>query len=167
MKTEIYWISGPWPGRLAIVPRPRGGDWLEDEIRFWRESGFDVIVSLLMQDEIIELGLEQEKTWCKDNGIRFLQFSVPDRGVPVSREALVDLIAGLEKDLKAGKNIAVHCRQGIGRSSLIAASLLISAGQEPEAAWDHISVARRCSVPDTVEQRDWVNDQGHIFNVKT
>ena len=36
MHTELYWIPGPWLGRLAIMPRPRGGDWLEDEIRSWR-----------------------------------------------------------------------------------------------------------------------------------
>lgn len=39
METEIYWVPGPWPGRLGIIPRPRGGDWLGDEVRSWRASG--------------------------------------------------------------------------------------------------------------------------------
>lgn len=30
MRATLYWIDGVWPGRLAIVPRPRGDDWLED-----------------------------------------------------------------------------------------------------------------------------------------
>lgn len=35
MKSDLFWINGPWPGRLAIMPRPRSGDWLEDEIQAW------------------------------------------------------------------------------------------------------------------------------------
>src|SRR4051794_18897663 len=32
MRSELFWIPVPFPGRLAIAPRPRGGDWLGDEI---------------------------------------------------------------------------------------------------------------------------------------
>jgi len=28
MLTELHWVDGPWPGRLAVAARPRGGDWL-------------------------------------------------------------------------------------------------------------------------------------------
>src|SRR5438445_5914218 len=52
MRTELFWIKGPWPGRLAIMPRPRDGDWLENEIQSWRRSGVDVVFSLLMADEM-------------------------------------------------------------------------------------------------------------------
>ena len=58
--------------------------------------------------------------------------------------------------LEAGQSVAVHCRQGIGRSSLIAALLLVSAGVDPEAALAQISQARGCAVPDTLGQRDWI-----------
>ena len=51
MKAELSIVDGPWPGRLAIVPRPRGGDWLEDEVRAWREAGVDIVVSALEADE--------------------------------------------------------------------------------------------------------------------
>ena len=44
----IYSIKGPWKGQLAIVPRPRGGDWLEDELRSWEEGGLDLIASSLL-----------------------------------------------------------------------------------------------------------------------
>jgi hypothetical protein len=32
MEVDIYWINIPGDGKLGIIPRPRGGDWLEDEI---------------------------------------------------------------------------------------------------------------------------------------
>ena len=47
MGTKVYWIAGPWQGRLGIVPRPRGADWLDDETRAWRDVGIDMVVSLL------------------------------------------------------------------------------------------------------------------------
>jgi hypothetical protein len=32
---------------LAIMPRPRAGDWLEDEIDQWQREGLKIVVSLL------------------------------------------------------------------------------------------------------------------------
>lgn len=29
MAARVFWIAGPWPGRLGIVPRPRGREWLD------------------------------------------------------------------------------------------------------------------------------------------
>ncbi len=156
MRTELYWISGPWPGRLAIVPRPRGGDWLADEVRSWRDAGLNVVVSLLTPEEIAEFELEQEENWCQVHGLQFHSFPIPDRGVPASRAALGDLVIGLEKALGASKGVAVHCRQGIGRSGLVTATLLVAAGEAPETALACISRARRRPVPDTLEQSDWV-----------
>ena len=43
--------------RLAIAPRPRGGDWLEDDVRLLQRAGVDVIVSALTPVEAEELGL--------------------------------------------------------------------------------------------------------------
>lgn len=156
MRTALYWISGPWPGRLAIVPRPRGGDWLADEVHSWRDASLDVVVSLLTPEEIAEFELEQEENWCQVHGLQFHSFPIPDRGVPASRTALVDLVISLEKALGASKGVAVHCRQGIGRSGLVTATLLVAAGEAPEIALEGISRARGRPVPDTLEQSDWV-----------
>lgn len=155
MRTALFWIAGPWPGRLAIAPRPRGGDWLEDEVRAWQQSGLDIVVSLLTPGEVAELELDKEEAWCQAHGIQFCAFPIADLGVPVSRQASVELINKLDKALSEGKNIAVHCRQGIGRSGLLAACLLIRSGKEPETAFERVSAARGCPVPETVEQWEW------------
>jgi predicted protein tyrosine phosphatase len=47
--------------------------------------------------------------------------------------ATLDFVRKLECFLADGKNVAIHCRQGIGRSALIAACVLV-AGVGPEAA---------------------------------
>lgn len=158
MRAEFFWIPGPWPGRLAILPRPRGGDWLEDEIQAWRRSGIDGIVSLLTPEENVDLALSDEGGLCRANGIQFFSFPITDRGVPPSREAFSDLVTKLAGQLAAGKSVAAHCRQGIGRSALVAVCLLVLSGSDPEAAMQQVGAARGCPVPETPEQRRWVTN---------
>jgi polymorphic toxin system DSP-PTPase phosphatase-like protein len=156
MATRAYWIEGPWRGRLAIVSRPRGGDWLDDEVCGWRESGIDVVVSFLTPAEAAEFALENEGEVCNAHGIRFVSFPIPDQEVPVSKQAAVVLVRDLEQALVEGKNVAVHCRQSIGRSATIATALLVAAGEEPRVAFEKIGKARGCKVPETAEQERWV-----------
>jgi protein-tyrosine phosphatase len=156
MRTELYWIDGVWPGRLAIMPRPRGGDWLEDEIQGWRRATVNVVVSLLTCEEQSELTLGEEEPLCRANGIAFVSFPIVDRSIPSSFEALSDQITKLAEQLANGKNIAVHCRQGIGRAALVAICLLTLAGVEPATAIVRVGAARGCSVPETQEQRRWI-----------
>jgi len=158
MRTELYWVTGPWSGRLAIMPRPRGGDWLEVEIQAWRQSAIDVILSLLTSDEVTDLGLADEADLSQANGIQFVSFPIADRGVPLSRVTFLDLVTKLAERLAVGKNIALHCRQGIGRSALVAICLLVLSGMELEAAIQQVGAARGCPVPETPEQRRWVAD---------
>lgn len=156
MRTELYWIDGPWPGRLAIMPRPRGGDWLEDEIISWQRLGINVIVSALTKEENAELDLMQEKEQCEKTGIEFLSIPIADRCVPLSAKDTWELARRLDQALAQGKKIAIHCRQGVGRAALLAACVLAASGVDPASAWERVAVARGCSVPDTSEQREWV-----------
>jgi len=51
----------------------------------------------------------------------------------------------------------MHCRQGIGRSGLIAAGLLIAKGVGSAEAVERISKARHAPVPETSDQRAWID----------
>lgn len=156
MIPKLHWIDWKWPGRLAISARPRGGDWLDDEVDGWRAAGIGTVVSLLTPPEVAELGLERELGLCLRNSLEFLSFPIMDREVPPSFAEAVQLIQRLEAALLGGRNVAIHCRQGIGRSGIIAAGLLVEAGLPPDEALMRISRARGLTVPDTPEQRDWV-----------
>ena len=158
MKTEAYLVPTPATGRLAILPRPRGGDWLADEVGAWRRAGVDAVVSLLTADEVADQGLNAAAAECRANGIEFLSLPIPDRGVPASRAAVADLVARLAGLVAGGKTAAVHCRQGIGRSAILAAGVLAALGVEAEAAIRAVGEARGRPVPETPEQRQWVTD---------
>jgi protein-tyrosine phosphatase len=156
MRTDLYWIPGPWPGRLAIMPRPRGGDWLEDEIRAWQRAGVSVVVSLLTDDEIAALELGDEQRHCESAGLWFYRLPIPDRGVPPKTDEFAALVASLDDRLANGAAVAIHCRQGIGRAALVAIALLVTGGTEVETAIRQASEARTCGVPETREQRQWL-----------
>jgi protein-tyrosine phosphatase len=152
----MYRILGPWVGRLAIVPRPRGGDWLTDEIDSWCDVGIDVVVSALERTEEDAFDLSREADLCREQGIEYIAFPIVDRGVPASVRTFDELIQRLDALLHSGKNVALHCRQSIGRAGMLAAGALIHAGQTPEQAFAAVSAARGVQVPETAEQRQWL-----------
>jgi protein-tyrosine phosphatase len=160
LKAQVYWIRGSWPGRLAIVPRPRGGDWLDEELRAWKNAGIDCVVSLLTPEEVSEFDLQNEAKACEAHAVLFLPFAIPDRGVPDSRREAAGLFERIYGLLSTGRTVAIHCRQGIGRSGLMAGCLLVLGGETPGDAIAKVSRDRGCEVPETPEQRRWLFDFG-------
>ena len=151
-----FWVENASPLKLAIVPRPRGGEWLEQDIRILRNDGIDILVSMLSPEESRELDLEQEKTVCSSAGVSFVNFPVPDRQVPPSRLGFLTFAQFVHKSASEGKSVGVHCRACIGRSSVLLATVMRLEGFSAKEAFERISVARGLSVPDTQEQAKWV-----------
>ena len=98
--------------------------------------------------------MDEEKL-SRAEGLEFHRLPIPDRGVPSSRSEVAALLNSVEAALQGGRNVTIHCRQGIGRSSLVAASLLVRAGETPDQAFEEIAEVRGVPVPETPEQRDW------------
>src|SRR5262245_61684867 len=114
MRAELYWVKRRGTGGLAVMPRPRGGDWLEDEARSMAGEGVNVLVCLLTRGESAQLGLEGEETCCDAAGLEFIAFPIADRGVPASFAAFDPLVEALAAHVANGRAVAVHCRAGIG-----------------------------------------------------
>jgi protein-tyrosine phosphatase len=148
---------------LAITPRPRGGDWLEVDLASLSERGINVLVSLLEFDEAAELGLTDESTCCATHGIEFLSLPVPDLGSPHDSETFVTAVINLARLLREGKRIAVHCRQSVGRSGLLAVAVAVASGLELSVAVETVSKARGVQVPETLTQLTWLRQhEGHL-----
>lgn len=155
--TNLYPITGPWADAdLATAACPRGGDWLADEIRAWKDCNIAVVVSALTRDEIRYREVEQEGDICGLLGLEFIHFPIGDRESPLSGHEVYALVGTLMEHLENDRSVVVHCRAGIGRASLLAACTLVRAGVSADDAFARISLARGIAVPDTREQHEWV-----------
>ncbi len=156
MTTQLPTIEGPWSGRLVVSPRPRGGDWLDDEMAAWHAAGIGTVVSLLTKGEEEEMELTREAAAAQAQGMRFLSLPIEDRSVPASRAETSALVAEISRALARGDNVVIHCRGGFGRAPLIAASVLSTVGISPDLAFKRIGAVRHSIVPETDQQREWV-----------
>jgi protein-tyrosine phosphatase len=156
MSVDVFWIPCDTLGRIGIATRPRGGDWLKEDIDSLHKAGTSLVVSMLTPDESLELQLEMEEKLCQDEGIDYQLVPIPDRGVPSNMRELAQLAHQWAKLLENGKNIIFHCRQGIGRSAMMVALVLVTRGTDVDSAFQIIEKARKRPVPDTEEQRTWV-----------
>src|SRR6202008_4581779 len=111
---------------------PRSGEWLRDEVSGWCNVGLSAVVSLLEASEVRELELHDEPVLCQSSKIEFISFPISDRGVPSSVRQTVQLVDRVVSMLRNGSSVAIHCRAGIGRSSLIGACVMLKLGFQRE-----------------------------------
>lgn len=154
MRPTLFTLDLPGPGRLSTMAKPRGADWLEDEMRGLRDAGVDVLVCALTPAEREELGLADEERAAGAAGLHYVCVPIPDRTVP-DLPGILPTLRQLAARLADGAHVVTHCRAGIGRASLLAAALLILNGTEADTAWAALEKARGLAVPDTPEQRTW------------
>jgi protein tyrosine phosphatase (PTP) superfamily phosphohydrolase (DUF442 family) len=146
MRPRLYTVTRAGAGRLSIMARPRGGDWLVEELYGLRRIGVEVLVCALTDVEQVELGLAEEATACTTAGLEFVAIPIPDRGVP-DEQALRSVLDRLHAAVTAGRHVVIHCRAGIGRASLLAGALLVGEGLDPEQAWQRLVRPGGCPFP--------------------
>lgn len=154
MKTRIFWIEE----NLGIMSRPLGGDDLQEEIIYWKKLGINSIVSFLTDEEKEELDLEYERMDCRKEGFEFIKFPIEDGDVPDSYLKTKELVISIAKKIKENQKVLLHSRGGIGRTSMIAASILAQNGLRIKEAFELITKIRGVKVPDTDAQKTWVEE---------
>jgi protein-tyrosine phosphatase len=156
MTSILHWVATEPPRQVAVMPRPRGGDWLADEVRALRDEGVHVVVSLLEHAEVEELELADEGACCAREGLEFLSHPIEDMGVPRSDDETGRFIHDLVGRVRDGRRIAVHCRAGIGRSGVVAGGVLVGLGLDLIDALERLREARGIPMPQTPEQYRWL-----------
>ena len=121
LKATVYPIIDATRNHIAIVARPRGNDWLCDEINAFSREGIEILVSMLTDEEAEELGLNDESAECAAAEISFVNVPIPDRSVPSDTNAFLccveqlvaraDTEALLKRDLEAAQRFVrlVQC----------------------------------------------------------
>lgn len=154
MKTRIFWIEE----NLGIMSRPLGGDDLQEEIIHWKKLGINTIISFLTDEENEELDLEYERMDCRREGFEFIKFPIEDGNVPDSYLKTKELVTYLAEKMRKNHKILLHSRGGIGRTSMIAASILAKNGLRIKDAFEFITKIRGIKVPDSDAQKNWVEE---------
>lgn len=152
---DLFHVDGPWTGKLAVCMRPRSGTFLEDDIRKLKSNGFSTLVSAITGRELEQLHLTSVPEICARHEVEWVHFPIGNLQVPPFEEALPALQKWVTR-LESGAGVAVHCFGSVGRSPMLAASMLALRGVHPAEAWTRVESSRGREVPDTLEQRRWV-----------
>lgn len=158
MISDIHWINDEKIGekKIGTMARPRGNDWLYDEIKWLKIREVDCLVSLLEKSEEWELGLQEEKEICEKWEIEFINFPIQDVNTPKDEDNFINLSKALANKIIENKKVVIHCRMGIGRASILAAATMINLGFDAKDIFEIIGKYRKLKVPDTEEQKDWI-----------
>src|SRR5437868_6419751 len=110
---EIFEVDSPYPGRLSVCYRPRGGSFLQTDVHTLRAGGWDVLVSALQPAEVVELQLGAVAEHCAEHGVEYYPFPIGNLQVPTAEQS-VSHFAALRSRLNAGKSVTAHCYGSIG-----------------------------------------------------
>ena len=116
---------------IAGMERPGSFSPLEEDLRFLKEKGIDVVVNL-----------EEEEYFRNYDGFVIKHIPIMDFGAPGLRdfEVFVDFVGS---QVENNKSIAVHCYAGMGRTNLMIACFVIHhLNIDPRGALELVKVKR-------------------------
>lgn len=136
------------------------GPWKRDmdlDLRVILDWQAGVLVTLMEDYEFELLGVLDLSEKIHSLGIPWLHLPIPDGGVPDKwfEEEWESVGRELRTILTGGGRVLLHCGNGLGRSGLVAARLLVEFGMDPCPAFAAVRQARPGAIL-TEEQEDYV-----------
>ena len=140
-------------GQLYLVRR----DLNADLARLKQLHQIDVIVSLLQDVEYENLGIPHFFEEAGKLPVEVLRLPVADGAVPEEKKEVLTLITKINDRLNEGKNVLIHCKQGLDRTGIIAACLLIyRRGISPEEVIKLVQDARQNALRRSPNQIEFI-----------
>jgi ADP-ribosyl-[dinitrogen reductase] hydrolase len=132
------------PGMKVFSTLDLYEDRIDNDLQSIRNWGASTIVSLLEISELAMLGITDLPDKAHSMNLLWLHLPIRNMGLPDETFEESWRWAGpkLLKLLKEGQRILVHCKEGIGRSGIVAARLLIESGVDPGRAMKTVRKAR-------------------------
>jgi ADP-ribosyl-[dinitrogen reductase] hydrolase len=159
--------ADPACGRIGMTFCPgkkqsdaRTGVWdrsLESDLEAIKAFGAAALVTLMPDAELQSLRVSSERIRDKASelGIEWYQLPIPDQGIPDQdfETSWTDVEPHLLALLRAGSNIVIHCKGGLGRTGTIAARLLIAFGADPNMAVQSVRNARPGAIENSRQEQ--------------
>ncbi|WP_426041695.1 ADP-ribosylglycohydrolase family protein [Brevundimonas sp. TWP2-3-4b1] len=166
---EIAGVAvGPGMGRIGITFCPgkkqtsaATGAWDRDlglDVRAVEDWGAAAVVTLVEIHEMTDLGVAGLGQEVRRRHMDWFHAPIRDVSVPdAAFEAVWEKIGeGLRDRLRAGFDVVVHCKGGLGRAGMIAARLLVELGWAPLAAVVEVRRVRRGAIETSAQE-------GHVM----
>ena len=110
-------------GRVFRSPMPfRAGDTQGDIFRQYLEQQISVVVVLVDDAECLARSGRKLRQFYESNGLEVIHLPIPDFDVP-TQETLSAAVTAAQARASSGKNVAVHCFAGYGRTGMFLACL--------------------------------------------
>ena len=129
---------------------------LPDDLAPLQRAGIVTLVSLLEPSEADAIGLHDEAAACVASGLCFLNHPIRDMHLP-DPETFLPFATDIAARLRAGENIALHCHASIGRSGMLACTVLGHFDYTAARAIEHTSKRRGVPIPDTAAQTAFIH----------
>jgi ADP-ribosyl-[dinitrogen reductase] hydrolase len=115
------------------------------EIKHWRPKA---LVSAILDEELQSLAIQNVGAFATRAGLWWFRVPIPDGKEPDERfwQAWPKAAPTLLDLLRRGEKVVVHSANGYGRSSLVAACLLMEMGSQPDAALAAVRAAQPSAI---------------------
>ncbi len=157
--------AGPGLGRVGLSfcpgkhqPHAMTGAWARDlhadldAIALW---GARAVVTLVEAHELRALRVEHLGEAVAARGMRWFHLPIRDVTAPGAEfeKEWASVGPALHAILRAGENVFVHCKGGLGRAGTVAARLLVELGQSPDTAIRAVRAARPGAIEVAAQER--------------
>ncbi|MBM2802195.1 MAG: phosphatase [Deltaproteobacteria bacterium] len=152
------------PGRLLLHSMPGRFEAIE---KVWHQLRSEAVVAIVCLTEKFEIRLKSSQyAEALDIGAvpcSVLPFEIREGGVPEDRDAFWAFANDVANRLQSGDAVLIHCAGGIGRTAMLAVSVLLALGEPMNEA--EIVVSRAGSTVETmpqIEMLSWCASQVSI-----
>ena len=146
MSTHPYDVLAlPDQGQLIFTPCPgTKGVSLEESLAQLKSAGADAVITTMPSDEMASNGVTGLPHVCSGTGLRWFHFPLEDDSSPGEAfgEAWERGKGRVFEILDRSGTLAIHCKGGSGRTSLMAAIILCQRGMKHDLILEQVKALR-------------------------
>lgn len=132
-------------GALIFTPCPgTKGASLVDSLAQLKDAGAEAVITVMPNDEMVRNGVADLPDACRNKDLQWFHFPIEDDASPgeAFRQAWETGRSPVFEILGRSGTVAIHCKGGSGRTSLMAAIILCERGMKHDEILDEVKTLR-------------------------